>query len=127
MLIIMYVDKLGMLISISTHHRYVDILGMLISMLWRIFFLLQIDDTIKEILVEFLQIIVGAKFPPSQDYGAKIIYTGKILPQETIIKDVFQTKKDNNVIFIMRTQIKTHSKKRIKPTQKFQGKSIIPI
>ena len=44
-------------------------------------------------LVEFLQIIVGAKFPSSQDYGAKIIYAGKIQPQETIIKDVVQTKK----------------------------------
>ena len=63
-------------------------------------------------LVEFLQIIVGAKLSPSQDYGAKIIYAGKILPQETIIKDVFQTKIDNDVIFIMRTQIKIHSKKK---------------
>ena len=50
------------------------------------------------------------------------MYARKNLPQETIIKDVFQTKKDNNVIFNMRTQIKTRSKKRIKSTQKFQGK-----
>ena len=88
---------------------------------------LQVDDTIKEMLVEFLQIIVGAKFSSSHDYGAKLIYAGKILPQETIIKNIFQTKKYNNVIFIMRTQIKTRSTKIIKPTQKFQGKSIIPI
>ena len=54
------------------------------------FYFLQVDDTIKEMLVDFLQIIVGAKFPSSQDYGFKIIYTGKIQPQETIIKDVFQ-------------------------------------
>ena len=57
------------------------------------FCFLQIDDTIKEILVEFLQIIVGAKFSSSQDYGAKIMYARKIQPQETIIKNVFQTKK----------------------------------
>ena len=62
-----------------------------------------------------------AKFPSSQDYGAKIIYEGKIQPQEGIIKDVFQTKKDNNVNFIMRTQIKTRSAKRIKQSQKFYG------
>ena len=87
----------------------------------------QFDDTIKEILVEFLQIIVGEMFSSSQDYGAKIMYARQILPQETKIKDVFQTKKDNNVIFNIRTQIKTRSKKRIKPSQEFQGKSIIPI
>ena len=57
-------------------------------------------------LVEFLQIIVGAKLSPSQDCGAKIMYAGKIFPQETIIKDVLQTKNENNVNVIMRTQIK---------------------
>ena len=85
------------------------------------------DDTIKEMLVEFLQIIVGPKSSSSQDYGAKIMYTEKILSQETMIKDVFQTKKDNNVMFNMRTQIIIRSQKRIKSTQKFQGKSNIPI
>lgn len=44
-------------------------------------------------LVEFLQIIVEAKFSSSQEYGAKITYVRKIQPQETIIEDVFQTKK----------------------------------
>ena len=53
-------------------------------------YFLQVDDTIKEILIEFLQVIVGAKFTTSQEYGTKIIYAGKIQPQETIIKDVFQ-------------------------------------
>ena len=36
-------------------------------------------------------------------------------------------KKDNNVNFIMRTQIKNRSAKSIKQSQKFQGKSITPI
>ena len=57
------------------------------------FCFLQVDDIIKEMLAEFLQIIVGAKISSSQDYGAKIIYAGKIQPQETMIKDVVQTKK----------------------------------
>ena len=78
-------------------------------------------------LVEFLQIIVGAKFSSSQDYGATIMSAGKIQPQEIMIKDVLQTKKDNTVIFIMITQIKTRSTTRIKQTQKFQGISIITI
>ena len=84
------------------------------------FCFLQMDDTIKEMLVEFFQIIVGAKFSSSQDYGAKIMYARQIFPQETIIKDVFQTKKDNNVIFNIRTQIKTRSKKRIKRLRNFK-------
>ena len=50
---------------------------------------LQFDDTIKEMLVEFFQIIVRAKSSLSQDYGAKIMYAGKIFSQETMIKDVF--------------------------------------
>ena len=72
------------------------------------------DDTIKEMLVEFFQIIMGPKFSSSQDYGAKIMFAGKILSQEQMIKDVFQTKKDNNVMFNMRKQILTRSKKGIK-------------
>ena len=71
-------------------------------------------------LDEFLQNILGATFSSSQDYGAKIIYTGKNQPQEIINKDVSQTKKDNNAIFIMRTQIKIRSTKRIKRSHKFQ-------
>ena len=47
-------------------------------------------------LVKFLQILVGVKFSSSKDYGAKIMYAGKIQPHETIIKDVFQTKKEND-------------------------------
>ena len=50
---------------------------------------LPFDDTIKEMLVEFLQITVREKASSSQDYGAKIMYAGKIFPEETIIKDVF--------------------------------------
>ena len=47
--------------------------------------------------------------------------------QSTIIKDVFQTKKENNVNFSMRSQIKTCSVKSIIQSQIFQGTSITPI
>ena len=43
------------------------------------FCFLQMDDTIKEMLVGFLQIIVGPKFSSSQDYDAKIMFAGKML------------------------------------------------
>ena len=51
------------------------------------FCFLQVDDIIKEMLVEFLQIIVGAKFSSLQDYAAKIIFGGRIQPYSTIIND----------------------------------------
>ena len=51
------------------------------------FCFLQVDDNIKEMLVEFLQIIVGAKFSSLQDYAAKIIFGGRIQPYSTIIND----------------------------------------
>ena len=65
------------------------------------FSFLRMDDTIKEILVEFLQFIIGPKFSSSQDYGTEIMFAGKILSQEHMIKNVFQTKKYNNVLFNM--------------------------
>ena len=78
------------------------------------FCFLQIYDTNKEMLLVFFQIIVGTKFPSSQDYGTKLTYSGKIIPQETIIKDVSQTKKNNNVIFIMRHKLKLVRRKESK-------------
>ena len=38
--------------------------------------------------------ILGVNISSSYDYGANIMYVGKIQPHATIIKDVFQTKKD---------------------------------
>ena len=70
-------------------------------------------------LVEFLQIVLGVKFSSSQDYGAKIMFGGKMQPHETIIKDIFQTKKVNNVNFIIISQIKTRSVKSIKKSYIF--------
>ena len=41
------------------------------------FCFLQMDDTIKEMLVEFLQIIVSSKILSSRDYGANIMFVGE--------------------------------------------------
>ena len=41
------------------------------------FCFLQMNDNIKEMLVEFLQTIVGPKFSSSQDYGANIMFAAK--------------------------------------------------
>lgn len=85
---------------------------------------LRMDDTIKKILVEFLQITLRPKYLSSQDYGAQTMFGGKRLSQELMIKNVFQTKKDNNVFCNMPKEILTRSNKGIKSN--FQGKSIIP-
>ena len=75
------------------------------------FCFLRVEDTIKEMIDDFLQIILGSKYSSSQDYGAQIMFSGKILTQELRIKNLFQTKKDNNVWFNMPKQILTRSKK----------------
>ena len=87
------------------------------------FCFLRVEDTIKEMIDDFLQIILGSKYSSSQDYGAQIMFSGKILTQELRIKNLFQTKKDNNVWFNMPKQILTRSKKGTKSN--IQGKSII--
>ena len=53
------------------------------------FCFLRMDDTIKEILVEFLQIILGPKFSSSQDYGAKIIFAGRTKEEVSFKKSKF--------------------------------------
>ena len=42
-----------------------------------IFVFFQVNDTIKEMFVEFLQIVVGLNILSSQDYGAKIMFAGE--------------------------------------------------
>ena len=77
----------------------------------------------KEMIDDFLIIIVGSKFSSSQDYGAQIMFSEKKLTHDLRIKNIFQTKKDNNVWFIIPKQIVTCSKKG--PSSNVQGKSII--
>ena len=55
-------------------------------------------------IVEFLIIILGVKYCVLKDYGVTICFTGKPLPYNTPIKDVFQTKKRNNTMFVMRKE-----------------------
>ena len=84
------------------------------------FCFLQVDDNIKEMLVEFLQIIVGANFLSSQDYATIIMFEGRMQPYSTIIKDFSKPKKGNILNFIMRSKIKTRSLKSIKKLRYFK-------
>ena len=79
------------------------------------FCFLRKEDTIKEMINDFLIVILGSKFSSSQDYGAQIMFSEKKESHDVMIKHIFQTKKDNNVWFNM-------SKR---PSSDIQGKSII--
>ena len=59
------------------------------------------DDTIKELINEFLIVILGSKFSSSEDYDVKIIFSGKNQVPDLSIKNIFQIKNDNNVLFTM--------------------------
>ena len=59
------------------------------------------DDSIKEMINDFLIVILGSKFSSSQDYGAKIIFSGKNQTHDLMIKNIFQIKEDNNAMFTM--------------------------
>ena len=41
------------------------------------FCFLRKEDTIKEMINDFLIVILGSKFSSSQDYGAQIMFSGK--------------------------------------------------
>ena len=64
-----------------------------------IFVFFKLTILLKKCLLNFFQIILGANVLSSQEYGAKVIFDGKIQPHVTIIKDVFQIKKENNMKF----------------------------
>ena len=57
------------------------------------FCFLRVEDTIKEMIDDFLIIILGSEFSSSQDYGAQIMFGGKILTHDLRIKDIFKPKK----------------------------------
>ena len=65
------------------------------------FCFLRKEETIKEMINDFLIVILGSKFSSSQDYGAKIIFSGKKQTHDLMTKNIFQIKKDNNVMFTM--------------------------
>ena len=44
------------------------------------FCFLRKEDTIKEMIIDFLIVILGSKFSSSQDYGAQIMFSGKKKP-----------------------------------------------
>ena len=88
------------------------------------FCFLQVNDTVKEMNVEFLIIILGDKYCVSKDYGVTIYFAGSLLPHNKPIKDVFQTKNGNNIMFVMPSQVKSRPMKRKRKKSVINGKLI---
>ena len=69
-------------------------------------FFLKSEDTVKELIVEFLKIILGKNCALSKDYDAKIIFQWTNQLPEINILTLFLKKKENNVMFALRQQLK---------------------
>ena len=67
---------------------------------------LRSEDTVKDLIVSCLQLILGDKYSYSKDYNAYIIFQGVKITQLTVIINSFKTKKYNNVVFAMRKTLK---------------------
>ena len=60
------------------------------------------DDTVSDLITWFLKSILGHTFFSSTDYNAYIIFQGVKAPPYTVAVKSFKTKKDINIIFVMR-------------------------
>ena len=61
-------------------------------MVMNIFCCLSEVDTIKDVISQFLEMVVGKSFKPSKYYGARIAHRGKALSPDNKIFPVFSKK-----------------------------------
>ena len=55
------------------------------------------EDTIKDLISQFLEIIIGPTYKPFQDYGAQIMFKGSIRKSDQAIFPI-SSKKDKNLV-----------------------------
>ena len=79
-------------------------------------------DTIKEILSQFLEIIMGNSYQSSKNYGARIAYKGATLSPDDKIFPILSKKIDNIVMLIFKPPIKRNSKFPIKSIERSNKK-----
>ena len=103
----------GYLYKFNTSHKNEDY-----------FFFLQLNDAVKEMIVEFLIVILGVEYDISKNYGDQIWYGGKSLPHNKAIKVAFSTKNHNHVHFILPSKIQSRSGRRKVSTTVDNRKSI---
>ena len=64
------------------------------------YYFLKDDDTITDMISQFLEIIVDPKCNPSNDYGAQIMYKGSVQTPDQVILPISSKKDDNTVLFL---------------------------
>ena len=74
-------------------------------------------DSIKDVISQFLKIIVGKSFKPSKEYGARIAHEGKELSSDDKIFPIFSKKFDNIVTLLFRKIIKRNNKLPVKSNE----------
>ena len=70
------------------------------------YYFLKDEDTIKYLISQFLEIIVGPTYKPFQDYGAQIMFKGSIRKPDQAIFPISSKKDENLVLFKYNEPIK---------------------
>ena len=70
------------------------------------YYFLKDEDTIKYLISQFLEIIVGPTYKPFQDYGTQIMFKGSIRKPDQAIFPISSKKDENLVLFKYNEPIK---------------------
>lgn len=70
------------------------------------FYFLGSEDTVKDLIRYFLEIILCNEYSSSNDYNTMIIFKGTRLSPEKEVFNLFKTKTENDVLFSMRKTLK---------------------
>ena len=73
------------------------------------YYFLKSENTVKELIIEFLKIILGKKYSSSKDYDTNKIFQGVNIRPEKDKISLFSKKKDNSVMFLLRKQLEKYS------------------
>ena len=86
-------------------------------MVMKIFCCLSEVDTIKNVISQFLEMVVDKSFKPSKYYGARIAHKGKVLSLDENIFLIFSKKFDNIVTLLLRKTTKRNNKVPVKSNE----------
>ena len=70
-------------------------------------FFLKFEVTVSDLITSFLKLTLGNTYFSLKDYSSYIVFKGVKICQYTVIMNSFKTKKDNNIIYVMRQALKT--------------------
>ena len=70
------------------------------------FCFIESGDTVSDLITSFLKLILGDTYVSPKYYNLYIIFKAVKVPQQTVVINSFKTKKDINIIFLIRRALK---------------------